>query len=205
MSRRSGHRFADKDMRQCVNLARRAHSGAIRDRHQTVSVRISRGANRSVAQGGDGEARGADYGRRAGCGWRRDSGAGIGARRARTRHGFFRCTRPGRWASLRSAGDAACSSPTRREFFLARERTNWSGRRDSNPRPQPWQGCALPLSYTRILFRQPLAEGSPMPNESRLCNRFGKIVRNSVSTPPDVLCWRISLSANRCPLRRDMR
>ena len=21
---------------------------------------------------------------------------------------------------------------------------------DSNPRPQPWQGCALPLSYTRV-------------------------------------------------------
>ena len=29
----------------------------------------------------------------------------------------------------------------------------WSGRRDSNPRPQPWQGCALPLSYARIIFR----------------------------------------------------
>jgi hypothetical protein len=28
---------------------------------------------------------------------------------------------------------------------------NWSGRRDSNPRPQPWQGCALPLSYARAL------------------------------------------------------
>ena len=27
--------------------------------------------------------------------------------------------------------------------------TDWSGRRDSNPRPQPWQGCALPLSYAR--------------------------------------------------------
>ncbi len=26
----------------------------------------------------------------------------------------------------------------------------WSGRRDSNPRPQPWQGCALPLSYARM-------------------------------------------------------
>ena len=26
----------------------------------------------------------------------------------------------------------------------------WSGKRDSNPRPQPWQGCALPLSYFRI-------------------------------------------------------
>jgi hypothetical protein len=31
------------------------------------------------------------------------------------------------------------------------DRALWSGRRDSNPRPQPWQGCALPLSYTRIL------------------------------------------------------
>ncbi len=28
----------------------------------------------------------------------------------------------------------------------------WSGRRDSNPRLQPWQGCALPLSYARITF-----------------------------------------------------
>jgi hypothetical protein len=27
---------------------------------------------------------------------------------------------------------------------------SWSGRRDSNPRPQPWQGCALPLSYARV-------------------------------------------------------
>ena len=26
----------------------------------------------------------------------------------------------------------------------------WSGKRDSNPRPQPWQGCALPLSYFRM-------------------------------------------------------
>ena len=27
---------------------------------------------------------------------------------------------------------------------------NWSGQWDSDPRHQPWQGCALPLSYTRI-------------------------------------------------------
>ena len=26
----------------------------------------------------------------------------------------------------------------------------WSGRRDSNPRPSPWQGDALPLSHFRI-------------------------------------------------------
>ena len=25
----------------------------------------------------------------------------------------------------------------------------WSGKGDSNSRPQPWQGCALPLSYSR--------------------------------------------------------
>src|SRR5688500_895803 len=30
--------------------------------------------------------------------------------------------------------------------------TKWSGKRDSNPRPQPWQGCALPLSYSRNPF-----------------------------------------------------
>src|SRR4028119_365026 len=30
----------------------------------------------------------------------------------------------------------------------------WSGRRDSNPRPQPWQGCALPLSYARAPARR---------------------------------------------------
>ena len=30
-----------------------------------------------------------------------------------------------------------------------RDVEEWSGRRDSNPRPQPWQGCALPLSYAR--------------------------------------------------------
>src|SRR3954462_10879383 len=30
---------------------------------------------------------------------------------------------------------------------------NWSGRRDSNPRPRPWQGRALPLSYARAPIR----------------------------------------------------
>ncbi len=26
----------------------------------------------------------------------------------------------------------------------------WSGKRDSNSRLQPWQGCALPLNYSRL-------------------------------------------------------
>src|ERR1700684_4417611 len=29
---------------------------------------------------------------------------------------------------------------------------NWSGRRDLNPRPSPWQGDALPLSYSRMVL-----------------------------------------------------
>ena len=32
----------------------------------------------------------------------------------------------------------------RRRGSGSERRRNWSGRRGSNPRPQPWQGCALP-------------------------------------------------------------
>ena len=32
----------------------------------------------------------------------------------------------------------------------------WSGKRDSNSRPQPWQGCALPLSYSRTGCHEPV-------------------------------------------------
>ena len=33
--------------------------------------------------------------------------------------------------------------------FGSSTRRRWSGKRDSNPRPSPWQGDALPLSYSR--------------------------------------------------------
>src|SRR6185295_15495605 len=35
----------------------------------------------------------------------------------------------------------------------------WSGKRGSNSRPQPWQGCALPLSYSRA--KRNVIIGSP--------------------------------------------
>lgn len=41
----------------------------------------------------------------------------------------------------------------RNKLFL-QTNFNWSGRRDLNPRHQPWQGCALPLSYTRTPYQQ---------------------------------------------------
>src|SRR5436190_19987993 len=40
----------------------------------------------------------------------------------------------------------------------------WSGRRGSNPRPRPWQGRALPLSYTRIRIG-----GDCAPATAELC------------------------------------
>src|ERR1051326_4068602 len=44
----------------------------------------------------------------------------------------------------------------------------WSGRRDSNPRPRPWQGRALPLSYTRIRWVQAARPPAPVPIAKRL-------------------------------------
>jgi hypothetical protein len=41
------------------------------------------------------------------------------------------------------------TAPKGRFYPLEISKRFWSGRRDSNPRPQPWQGCALPLSYAR--------------------------------------------------------
>lgn len=37
----------------------------------------------------------------------------------------------------------------------------WSGRRGSNPRPPPWQGGALPLSYFRPLVRPRATDDPP--------------------------------------------
>ena len=34
--------------------------------------------------------------------------------------------------------------------LIGHKAATWSGRRDLNPRPSPWQGDALPLSYSRI-------------------------------------------------------
>jgi hypothetical protein len=63
---------------------------------------------------------------------------------------------------------------TQRAFVkLCHFKKIWSGRRDSNPRPRPWQGRALPLSYTRIREiggeRSP-ATGRAMPNAASECN-----------------------------------
>jgi hypothetical protein len=70
--------------------------------------------------------------------------------------------------SLRKSGNigpGACEKPQ-----AARKVATWSGRRDLNPRPSPWQGDALPLSYSRIrpeaVYRaahRPVNATSPIP------------------------------------------
>src|ERR1035438_8608362 len=42
-------------------------------------------------------------------------------------------------------------APCRRSQPGQSRRAEWSGRRDLNSRPSPWQGDALPLSYSRRL------------------------------------------------------
>src|SRR5712691_11751671 len=50
---------------------------------------------------------------------------------------------------------------------------SWSGKRDSNPRPRPWQGRALPLSYSRLTVNEhrdsntALGARPPQPATSR--------------------------------------
>src|ERR1700738_3514235 len=67
----------------------------------------------------------------------------------------------------------------------------WSGRRGSKPRPRPWQGRALPLSYTRIREiggdRSP-ATGRAMPNAAPECNspREVRLGRNNRKNPRDI-------------------
>ena len=55
---------------------------------------------------------------------------------------------------------AACG----RSGGVPKRRKIWSGRRGSNPRPRPWQGRALPLSYTRIRDG-----GDRSPSTAELC------------------------------------
>ena len=67
-----------------------------------------------------------------------------------------------RAGAVRSRGESpvsrgpCASGASRRVNIVPRTGTapvlgkGWSGRRDLNPRLQPWQGCTLPLSYARV-------------------------------------------------------
>jgi hypothetical protein len=50
-------------------------------------------------------------------------------------------------AALAATFSRRCESMV--DLNAPHEWKNWSGKRDLNPRLQPWQGCTLPLSYSR--------------------------------------------------------
>ncbi len=49
----------------------------------------------------------------------------------------------------------------------------WSGRRDLNPRLQPWQGCTLPLSYSRPFGRHAERGEAAVPSCGGRATLFG--------------------------------
>ena len=67
--------------------------------------------------------------------------------------------------------------------LLATSPMKWSGRRDSNPRPSPWQGDALPLRYFRSYAG---AEGQNRTDDtaifSRVLYRLSYLGRRAYST-----------------------
>ena len=74
---------------------------------------------------------------------------------------------------------------------------DWSEKRDSNPRPRPWQGRALPTElFSHIVKRQPLSDLSTFRAKNGTRTRdpdLGKVVLYQLSY------FRISSSGNRYP------
>src|SRR6266700_6828706 len=60
---------------------------------------------------------------------------------------------------LGRAAFVALIAPNHRSQPGGRRRAVWSGRRDLNSRPSPWQGDALPLSYSRLFARSSIPGG----------------------------------------------
>ena len=65
------------------------------------------------------------------------------------------------------------------------KKTRWSGKRDSNPRLQPWQGCTLPLSYSRST-RRAIAICSKDPPGCQNRSASGKISTRGFSPEENV-------------------
>ena len=67
---------------------------------------------------------------------------------------------------------------------------DWSGRRDSNSRPSPWQGDALPLSHFRMNICIKLVEGDGFePSKAQLTDLQSAPFGHS-GIPPQNWSWR---------------
>ena len=62
--------------------------------------------------------------------------------------------------------------------YVAEDLLRWSGRRDLNPRPSPWQGDALPLRHFRLSDHPTTARGtSTLPRLRGVCPPLAVHVR----------------------------
>jgi|HubBroStandDraft_2_1064218.scaffolds.fasta_scaffold150638_2 hypothetical protein len=74
------------------------------------------------------------------------------------------------------------SKPPAAQRGLEPGTAEWSGRRDLNSRPSPWQGDALPLSYSRFDANQSIPGGGKWVKQSALCGlRSGAPRRSGTS------------------------
>ena len=85
-------------------------------------------------------------------------------------------------ACLSTHAPETCASTNSATWAYTTERYRWSEKRDSNPRPQPWQGCALPTElFSHFIISKPFSERFPMverktglepatPTLARLCS-----------------------------------
>ncbi len=52
-------------------------------------------------------------------------------------------------------------------FYRGAEGEKWSGKRDSNSRPPPWQGGALPTELFPLLNREPRRDAFPCTEQEK--------------------------------------
>jgi hypothetical protein len=70
----------------------------------------------------------------------------------------------------------------------------WSGRRVSNSRPQPWQGCALPTELLPLGVQIVWRRGSESNRPRRLC----RPLHNRFATSPEETVTKINSGVTRC-------
>ena len=76
----------------------------------------------------------------------------------------------------------------------------WSGKRDSNSRLQPWQGCALPLNYSRsVYFKSKVVrvKGVEPPRRKAPDPKSGASANSATSAHSKLFWWRMVDSNHR--------
>jgi hypothetical protein len=155
-------------------------------RERRASVATSKGFRLSTREGPTG------HRRRARC---RDTGTG-----SRSGHRVEGKAKPAISVLRRAA-----SCPARHKKPIKGELSCWSGKRGSNPRHPPWQGGALPLSYSRAQERGRISKGSG-PVKPRRPGRRARRRRRRSGSRRGRPCFRTSFrtrtprrAAARCP------